>query len=260
MKKDPSKYIGKTNYNSQGYLMEIVEYYNSKDILVEFKEPYYYRTHSRIDRFMSGHILNPYGANVCGIGITGCKYPTSDQEGKHIREYQTWSNMIKRCYDEKYRYKNPTYYDVSCHPDWLYYENFYEWIHSQSNYDVIKEDLTYAIDKDILHKGNKEYAPDKCCLVPQRVNNLFIKSNKNRGDLPIGVHYQKKNNKYVAQCGGHENSRYLGIYSTPEEAFAVYKKEKEREIKQVAQEEFDKGTITKECYEALMNYEVEITD
>ena len=35
---------------------------------------------------------------------------------------------------------------------------------------------------------------------------------------------------------------------------------KENLIKQIAQIEFDKGNITKVCYDAMMKYEVEITD
>ena len=38
------------------------------------------------------------------------------------------------------------------------------------------------------------------------------------------------------------------------------KEYKEYIIKQVAQEEYAKGNITKQCYEAMMNYEVEIAD
>ena len=137
---------------------------------------------------------------------------------------------------------------------------FYDWIHTQDNYSVIKNDPTFAIDKDILYKGNKLYSPSKCCLVPQRVNNLLLKSNAIRGNLPIGVHFHQVNGTYIAQCGGHGNGRYLGSYDTPIEAFNAYKKDKEREIKEIARIEYDKGTITKQCYDALMQYEVEITD
>lgn len=53
---------------------------------------------------------------------------------------------------------------------------------------------------------------------------------------------------------------YLGFYSTPEKAFYVYKAYKEKIIKQVAEFEYSKGNITEQCYEAMMKYEVEITD
>ena len=45
---------------------------------------------------------------------------------------------------------------------------------------------------------------------------------------------------------------------TPEEAFLAYKKDKEAYIKDVANKWKDK--IDPRAYEALMNYEVEITD
>lgn len=38
------------------------------------------------------------------------------------------------------------------------------------------------------------------------------------------------------------------------------KKHKEEIIKRVAEDEYSKGRITKICYDAMMNYEVEITD
>lgn len=52
----------------------------------------------------------------------------------------------------------------------------------------------------------------------------------------------------------------MGSYDTEHEAFAVYKEHKESYIKQIAQEEYDKGNIIEECYNAMMRYEVEITD
>ena len=88
----------------------------------------------------------------------------------------------------------------------------------------------------------------------------MLKSNAIRGDLPIGVQYLKRNDKYVAHCGGKANPNYLGLYSTPEEAFLVYKQFKEKQIKALAKSEYEKGTIIKKCYDALMNYEVEIDD
>ena len=52
----------------------------------------------------------------------------------------------------------------------------------------------------------------------------------------------------------------IGRRKTIEEAFNIYKEYKENIIKQVAQEEYSLGNITKKCYDAMMSYEVEITD
>ena len=120
------KYLGMENVNHQGYPMKIIEYRKYDDIDVEFGEPYKCIIPSRTGTFRNGGIVNPYAPSVCGKGIVGNKYPTCKEgNGKqHIREYQTWSNMLKRCYDPKGREKNKTYEDVECDPIWFYYENF----------------------------------------------------------------------------------------------------------------------------------------
>lgn len=255
------KYLGTKNINNQGYEMQIIEYNKYNDIIVEFQQPYKYKVKSRTDRFLSGEIQNPYAPSICGFGIVGTKYPTHTKDGKkYLREYLIWTNMIKRCYDEEHRYKNPSYYDCKCCEEWRYYEKFYEWLHSQENYTILDSINDLAIDKDILLKGNREYRPDRCCLVTQKINNLLLKSNSVRGDCPIGVFYHKQNNKYVAQCGGKKNNVYLGSYNTKEEAFKVYKKYKEKLLKKIATEEYEKHYITEQCYNSLMAYRVEITD
>lgn len=256
-KKD--EYLGMTNINNQGYKMKIVEYNTVDDIIVEFLPPYYGRVKSKMCHFKDGTIINHFAPTILGIGIVGDKYPTVINS-RHTIEYQMWSNMIKRCYDEKHRMKNMTYKDVVVCEEWKRYDKFYEWVIGQENYNTIKGVSRFSIDKDIIEKGNRIYHPDKCTLVPPRVNNLFIKSNAIRGNLPIGVTYRPKNKKYVATFGGKEAHTYLGIFHTPEEAFYTYKKAKENQIKEVAKEEYEKGTITKKCFDAMMVYEVEITD
>lgn len=82
-----------------------------------------------------------------------------------------------------------------------------------------------------------------------------------RGNFPIGV--VKYNNSYHASCRNSLDNKceYIGAYKTPEDAFYLgYKPYKENMIKQVAEKEYRKGNITKKCYEAMMDYEVEITD
>lgn len=141
------------------------------------------------------------------------------------------------------------------------YESFCDWLHSQSNFDKWKNGSRWALDKDILNKGNKIYSPENCCLIPQNVNCLFLKREAERGKYPIGVRYT--NNGFIAVCRNPflDKSEELGSYYTPENAFYFgYKPYKEKIIKQVAQVEYDKGNITEKCYEAMMKYEVEITD
>ena len=118
----------------------------------------------------------------------------------------------------------------------------------------------WALDKDILIKGNKEYSPSACCLIPQNVNCLFLKREALRGEYPIGVRY--KEDGFVARCRNpfEDKAVELGNYSTPERAFQAYKIYKEDIVKQVAKVEYRNCNITKECYEAMMSYKVEIDD
>ena len=50
----------------------------------------------------------------------------------------------------------------------------------------------------------------------------------------------------------------MGLYETQEEAFKVYKYYKEKNIKEVA--DYYKNEMPERLYNAMYNYEVEITD
>lgn len=69
--------------------------------------------------------------------------------------------------------------------------------------------------------------------------------------LPNGI-YKRKSGKYSAKY----NSQELGKFNLLEEAYAVYAKEKEKKIKQVADEY--KDIIPEKVYRALYNYKVDI--
>jgi hypothetical protein len=166
--------------------------------------------------------------------------------------------MLFRCYDKIGRKQNPTYNDVTVCDEWLCFQVFAKWY--DDNYYLIDNERM-EIDKDILIKGNRVYSPKTCCIVPHNINLLFIKNDKLRGDLPIGVNYHKNENKYIAQCHTLKNkyNTTLGRFKTPEEAFYLgYKPFKESYIKEVAENYKDK--IPKELYDAMYRYKVEITD
>lgn len=249
--------IGQENLNYQDCLMKIVAYNKANDITVEFQDKYKSTVHTSYRHFLNGQIKNPYYPTVFNVGILGNKYSTHIN-GKLTKEYNMWSGMLRRCYDEKYKNKKPTYKNVTCCEEWLLYENFYEWLHSQDNFDKWLNDDKWAIDKDILVKGNKIYSPDTCCLVPIKINSLFIKSNATRGSLPIAV--QKHQQKYRACFTAFNKYITLPVRDTIDEAFMDYKQYKEHIIKRIAKEEYDKGNIVKRCYESMMNYEVDIND
>lgn len=181
-----------------------------------------------------------------------------------VIKYRNWDNT--NVYFPQYNWiaKNKNYGnfkkgEIKCPYERRYF-GFGYW--DKENYYKIESEKM-CLDKDILYKGNKIYSPNTCIYVPERINTLFVKSDKNRGELYIGI-YLNKDGKYVTQCRlvnpetGKSKQEYLGVYETQEKAFEVYKYYKEKNIKQVA--DYYKDKIPQRLYEALYNYEVEITD
>lgn len=243
--------------------MKIIVYNTYNDIVIQFQDAYKAEIHTSYQCFKSGSVKNPYTPSVYGVGIIGNKYPISSTgNDKHTKEYNTWLDMVSRCYNKKLKEKYPTYKEAVCCEEWLLYDNFYEWLHSQENFDRWLNGDKWNIDKDIIVKGNKIYNPKNCCLVPHIVNCLFVKCDSIRGSLPIGVIKTEKDFGYHAKCRNPFTGKkdYLGNYQTIEKAFQAYKKHKEDIIKQVAEIEYKNGNITEECYRAMINYKVEITD
>lgn len=254
------KHLYEEKHNNQGCLMKIIECLDNGDIIVEFQDEYKHRTNSIYANFKSGSIKNPYYPTVYGAGFTGIKYPRS-KNCKNIKEYVSWKQMLRRCFSEKEKKRICAYENVTCCDEWLNYENFYEWLHNQLNFDRWYNGKRWAVDKDILVKGNKVYSPNACCLIPQNVNCLFLKREAERGKYPIGVYCTEDG--FGARCRNPflDKAIELGHYLTPENAFYLgYKPYKENIIKQVAKIEYKAGNITEQCYEAMMNYEVEIDD
>jgi hypothetical protein len=194
---------------------------------------------------------------VCGVGIYNKgKYPGSEN-GKKTKAYATWADMLRRCYDLKYKEKVPTYIECSVHEEWIYFQKFAEWYFA-NYYEIPLLGIT-QLDKDILTKGNKIYSPEMSVLVPRTINNLFTKSNAKRGKYPIGVYYHKTAKKYRAMINyGDGRSHHLGSFDTPKEAFNAYRIAKEAFIKKTA--ETYKSMIPSKLYEAMLRYEVSIDD
>ena len=251
---------GETNINFQGQKMKIIRYKNSREIDVLFEDNHILHN-VNYSNFKKGTIKNPYFPSVYGVGYFGeGKYKARENDKKMTKEYKVWFAMMLRCYGTNSEINSPTYVDCEVCDKWKNYQVFCDWF-QQNYYELGDEKM--QLDKDLLNRGNRIYEPDSCIFVPQKINALILKTQGKRGDLPIGVTYYKRNNKYGAQCChlGKGKCRYLGLYDTPEEAFYVYKTEKERYVKQVADEYKQKyPQFPQRLYEAMMNYQVEITD
>ena len=261
---------GETNVSNEGCVMKIVEYNNRLDIIIEFQDEHKYRVHTSYQAFKKGQCKNPFFASTYGYGYLGVDKNGSvpkiselkDGKSVHTWEYNKWQKMLQRCFDNKLKEKEPTYKNVACCNRWLCFANFLEDLEilkQEYNWD---DDIKLNLDKDILNKNNKIYSLENCVLVPDWINLLFTKCDAKRGDYPIGVCYRKQAKKYQAFCNINGKLKSLGLYNTPEEAFNAYKQAKENEIKRIADECVSKGYITQDSrlYNAMINYQVEITD
>jgi hypothetical protein len=237
--------VGEKFITNEGYNIKIIEYFGTYNCTIQFDNGNIFKN-KRYEDIKRGEVRNPYHKSVHKVGYLG--------EGKyncktHSGAYNCWANMIRRCYSEEY----PTYKFCTVSKDWECFQNFAEWFYNNWKPFI---DKSWNLDKDVLIKGNKIYSPTTCCFLPKEINILFIKSDKKRGNLPIGV--CKIGNKFKAQISNKRKQVYLGIFDTINEAFEAYKTAKEKYIKEVVKKW--KPLIEDKVYRALINYKVEITD
>ena len=250
---------GEEGFNRFGSKMVIVEYRYRRNIDVYFPEYDWIFEHTQYYNFKNGTIKCPYERRYFGVGYLGEGKYKVRENGKNSDEYIIWYHMLGRCYNPKYQEKEPSYKGCMVEEYLLNFQHAAEW-YNENYYEIPGEKM--CLDKDILNKGNKIYSKDTCIFVPQRINNLFTKSDKSRGKNPIGV-TELPEGSYQVHCGnGYGKQINLGTYTTKEEAFQAYKKYKEKVIKEVI--DSYEGKIQEPFYsrlkEAMYNYKVEIDD
>ena len=235
-----------TNIYNEEYIVK--EYINNENVYIYFPA-YNYTRKVSWRTFEKGKIATPYSPTIYNHGFIG--------EGRTWKDnpeiYRKWQGMLRRCYDINFRKNKPTYENCTVCDEWLNYQNFLNW-YEENYYEIPGE--TMHLDKDILIKGNKEYGPNTCIIVPCTINSLFTKTDSKRGDLPIGVDYH--NNKYRTTMNVHGKHIHIGMFDTPEEAFIEYKKQKEKYIKEIADSYKEK--IPEKLYNAMYEYEIEWED
>ena len=250
---------GEENINTFGSKMVIKEYRGALDIDVYFPEYNWTFEHTEYKSFKKGEIKCPYEPRTFGVGYLGEGKYKMFENGKKTDECDIWKGMLMRCYDPKYQEKHPSYKGCEVENYLLNFQNMGEWI--EKNYYKVPGEVM-CLDKDILCKGNKVYSRETCIFVPERINLLFTKRDKSRGKDPVGVDQLPSGNYRVRCNNGYGEQIYLGSYSSKEEAFQVYKKHKEKVIKETI--DSYEGKIPEPFYSrlkvAMYNYKVEIDD
>ena len=242
--------------NSGSFIID--RYRNSCSLDVRFIDTGYTLC-TTLGNIRRGNIKDKLSPTVVGVGVVGDTYE-SMVGGRKLREYKLWHGMLIRCYDSKHHIRQPTYKDCEVSENFRYYPHFYEWANKQVGFNSADENgQKFQLDKDLLIKGNKIYSEDVCIFIPQEINSVISKCDAVRGNSPVGVTYDKKCGKFISRVRLQDSKRvHIGCFSDEIEAFKAYKQVKENYIKELANKWKDK--IDERAYNALMNYQVEITD
>ncbi len=245
--------VGKVCKSTSSGDFKILTRNGARNVEIQFLKTGY-KTTVYLGSIRNGYVKDRYAPSVYDIGIIGDKYP-SRANGRNTKEYMLWISMLKRCYSESFKKKYPTYEGCEVSDKFKSYEYFYEWCHNQIGFG----NQGWQLDKDLLIKGNKVYSESTCVFIPAEVNTLLVKSDKIRGKHPIGVYWRNTKKAFVAQVNKNKGKpEYLGSFNTEIEAFNAYKEVKENYLKESANKW--KSQIDIRAYQALMNYQVEITD
>ena len=245
--------VGKVCKSKSSGDFKILKYNDNKNVEIQFVNTGF-ETSVQLTNLRNGKVKDPYSPSVFGVGITGTKYqPTIN--GVNTKEYGLWCNMLRRCYSDSFKKKQPTYEGCEVGDKFKSYEYFYEWCHIQ----IGLANKDWHLDKDLLIKGNKVYSENTCVFLPHEINQILVKRTASRGEHLIGVNWDKTNKAFKARVNKNKGkSEHLGLFKTEIEAFNAYKTAKESFVKEQANK--FKSQIDPRAYEALMNYKVEIDD
>ena len=245
--------VGKVYKSKSSGDFKIVEYNNKTNVKIQFINTGYEAV-LELGNIRKGEVKDRLSPSVYGLGIVGTKYQIR-VNGTLTKEYELWSEMLKRCYSDTYQKKYPTYEGCKVSDSFLHYEYFYEWCQNQIGFGI----EGFELDKDLLIKGNKVYNESTCVFIPAEINSLLTKCTASRGEHLIGVCWHKRDKVFMATVSKNKGKQeHLGYFTTEIEAFNAYKQAKESFVKEQANKW--KGQIDERAYLALINYEVSIDD
>lgn len=111
---------------------------------------------------------------IYGIGISDMPNGWITKNKNNTKIYQTWADMLKRCYSKKYHEKYPTYKGCYVCEQWHRLSNFVEDVSKIPNYNEwINNDISreFSLDKDIKSDNkNKCYCLEECQFVLTKRN------------------------------------------------------------------------------------------
>lgn len=212
--------------------------------------------HGKFSIRATSHLLG-YGCQKCSylerrsfihsIALNDVAESTLIDGKKDNPLYKTWLTMIDRTTGEINR-RPQSYRDAIVCKEWLKYSSFLNWaLNPESGYIN-----GYELDKDIISPGNKAYSPQTCCFVPTRINLLFVLHHSQSGK-PTGV--CKSSNRYTSFIKLNDKIT-TASFAQLSEAMDDYVNKKTNIIRDVANEYYSRGEITKRVYDAMLAFPV----
>ena len=155
---------------------------------------------------------------IYGVGINDSDYPI--RRSKHIDGklvyswvcpyYQTWLNMLSRCYGTNKNVYTPSYSGVSVCEEWLKFSEFKSWMEKQ-------EWEGKELDKDLFGDGLL-YKSENCCFISKQMN-LLVSSFRHSS----GVSRYKDGKRWRAYYYDPVSKKQvgLGLYESFEDAAKI---------------------------------------
>ena len=251
------KYEGHVFTSNDGGEFVIVRYTSKTEVLVRFIASGYEKLTS-MSCIRRGCIKDKLRKGIFGVGISDLNVALHSNPEVY-RLYSLWCGMLERCYDENSRQLYPAYNNCYVDQSLHSFTNFYECVkHMVGHNSKDLKSRYFQMDKDLLSDGKKVYSKNTICFLPHEINAFLTNRKSLRGKLPLGVSLHKKSGKYKSSLTVDGKSKHIGLFVTPEEAFHAYKAVKEQHAKVLANKWKDK--IDPRAYEALMKWNVDITD
>lgn len=208
--------LGEIAVNNEGYEMQIIEYNDANNIVVQFLDDNKGKVKTAYREFKKGNVRNYFHKSYLGVGFLGYGDFKVKENNTKTKAYVVWGSMLTRCYKED---RNLTYNNVTVCEEWHNFQNFAKWFYE--NWKPYMED--WHLDKDIICPKNRIYSPETCCFIPKEINSMFTSSEVR--ELPKGVYKTKYGYKAI-NFQSSTKGNASKTFKTIKEAEDFYKKSK----------------------------------
>ncbi len=226
---------------------EIINTLPNGQVEVLFKDTKYRGVYYK-GNVKKGEFKDPLKPSVYGAGFLGKRYK------KKSIYYDTWFNMMSRCFTSDIVEKYNTYRDCTVCNEWLNFSVFEKWC--MQTFPINKK-IKYELDKDLLRKSNKVYSPETCCWLPKEINQYLNNGTgkiSSSGVIGVSPHF-KIPNAYEVRCADrHGKRKNLGVSYSLEEGYSRYTTFRRKELEFLATQHYNDGNIDRNIYIYLLNY------